>query len=97
MKIEGMQYTPPVRPVGHRGAHSHHDVDISDDAVYFEPDERRQKEQQQHESEGEKPQSETLEQQVSSEEVKVAHQVAAASPIKDADKKDAHHPLDITA
>jgi len=45
MKIEGMQYPLPARPVGHRGGSSQAEVDASDDAVYFEPDERRQRDQ----------------------------------------------------
>lgn len=42
MKVEGMQYPLAVKPVGTRNGNQHKDKELSEDAVYFEPDERRE-------------------------------------------------------
>lgn len=95
MKIEGTQYPLPVRPAGHRSGNSNHDVDVSDDAVYFEPDERRKKEGQQHQPDGEQPKQETLDQQVSSEAVEA--EPLSDAVVKEEAKKDARPALNVIA
>ena len=68
MKIEGMQYQIPTRPAGQRHASQDSDIIATDDAVYFEPDERRQKEQHQH-AQDQNEKQKTLEDQVSAEKL----------------------------
>lgn len=67
MKVEGMQYPLPVKPVGARGGSSSQQKDLSEDAVYFEPEERR--EQKNNKKEDPEQKHQPLELQVEREDL----------------------------
>ena len=86
MKVEGMPYPLQVKPIGAKNNHRD-EKDLSDDAVYFEPEERRDKKQN--------PQQESNEEPEKSEaplELQVTKEVAPAIEKKSGE----HSPLDIT-
>ena len=67
MKIEGMQYPLPTRRLESKSGRSSHEQGMSDDAVYFEADEEKRRQQGQTPEEHTQKQDETLDAQVAKE------------------------------
>jgi hypothetical protein len=85
MKVEGMQYPLSVKPIGARNGNSNQHKDMSEDAVYFEPEERREQKKNQKEDPEEKQQP--LELQVERESVSPAKEEASVEPAQTVTKE----------